>query len=755
MSNPYLNDDSSYYYGYGYNQAGYGYGGGYDTGSHRSLKDYLLIFRERIWYFIPTFFIILAAAIIYTFNATPIYRASATVEILRDDPRVLGTMDIEANEIRSAEDFNTQVMIMQSLQIVNSVDRRLQGEDRQRFLAPYEDGSDSGRAPNVAGILYRNRTIEPARLSLIVAVRYEHPDKNMAAMVANLFAEEFINYNLNQTIDVSNKAVEDLRMRADVQRKKVEELELRLSQYREDNDAVSIDAGENIAIQEIQRLNDLAVTMKSEKDFAETRVQQIEQFRAADRPLWEIPAIGNNLRVSSLLSTVSQNRIDIAALSQRYRDKHPSMIQAREALSESLTELEAALKSAEEEVRSDYLQSVRNYEQAEMRLAAKEQDMFELGKLRVEYNAILSELEVEKAFYQAIVSRMSQELAQVELQNAQARMVDRANPPGGPYKPLVLMNLALGGILGVGSGLGLVFLIAFLDDRIKTAYDIESVVGLPLIGIIPRVKKLDASEKAKAVAENVDRHVTEAFRTIHSTLKLGEESKNAKVVLTTSTVPGEGKSFVSTNVAFTYAAHGEKTLLVDGDLRLPNVQKSLQIEVDGGVVNFFEDEGHYSDYILKDLYPGFDVLAAGGKAKNPTQVLNSPKFAEMINELRKSYDKIVIDSPPLAAVSDALNFLPMVDGVLYVIKFNTVKRKTAKVNVKRMWESSTPVFGAILNNIGSNISSYYYSHYYDRSYQDYYSKMDAQTRPARGREGAPPPQAQAPYASQDAGRGRG
>lgn len=727
MSNPYLKDDNSYYYGYGYNQAGYGYGG-YDAGSHRTLKDYLLIFRERIWFFIPTLFLFLAGSILYTVNATPIYRAVTTAQVLRDDPSVLRTQEIESSEIRGAEDFNTQVKLLESRQIIELVEKRIQGDTRRQFLAPYEKGDTTGGEVSVGRILAQNRSVEPIRLSFIIAITFEHPDAKIAAQVANMFAEEYIRFNLRQSLGTSNKAVEDLKRRADEQRSKVKKLEMQLAQYKEDKNSISIDTDENIASQEIQRLNDLVVQSKSNLNNLSTRIDQLEEAQAQNLTIYELPFISSNERVGQLRSAVSSHKIEIAQLAQRYREKHPKMIQAKEALRESESELQQAVDSAIEETRSLYQEASRNYANALERLENQERQLIALGKDRVEFNAILSEMEVEKAFYQAIVSRMTQELAQTDLKNSQIRVIDPAVEPRSPYKPKALVNVAIGGFLGLSAGFGLVFLVAFLDDRVKTAFDVESVVGLPLIGIVPRLKKLDASEKAQAVASGADRHVTESFRTIHSSLRLGEDSKNAKVILATSTVPGEGKSFISTNIAATLASHGEKTLLVDCDLRLPNVGKSLQMNLDKGLVNYFE-EGETSDiqeFITKDFYYNLDVLSAGGKAKNPTQILNSPKFTDLIQSLRGSYDKIIIDSPPLAAVSDALNLLPVVDGVLYVIKFNTVKRKTAKLNVKRLWDSSTPVFGAVMNNISNNISSYYYSHYYDRSYRDYYARSEMQ-----------------------------
>ncbi len=739
-NNPYLKDDNSYYYGYGYNQAGYGYGG-YDTGSHRTIKDYLLIFRERIWFFIPTFFLFVAGSILYTVNATEIFRAATTIQVLRDDPRILATQDIESTEIRGAEDFNTQVRLMESMQIIDLVDKRLQGEPRRRFLAPYEEGKGgTGDDISVGRILAENRTIEPIRMSFIVTVLFEHPDPKIAAQVANMFAEEFIRFNLRQTLGLSNKAVEDLKRRADDQRSKVKNLEMRLAQYKEDKNSISIDADENIMQQEIQRLNDIVVSAKTDYGFLSTRIEQIEDAKEMEGVLYELPFIASNEKVSQLRSLVTNQKINIAQLAKRYRDKHPQMIRAKEALRESEMALEQAVRSAIEETQSRFREASRNYNAALDRLNQQEKDLIALGKERVEFNAIQSELEVEKAFYQALISRMTQELAQTELMNSQIRIIDPAVEPRNPYKPRTLLNLAVGGFLGLTGGFGLVFLVAFLDDRVKTAYDVESVVGLPLIGIIPRLRKLDAAEKAQAVASGADRHVTEAFRTIHSSLRLGEDSKNAKTILSTSTVPGEGKSFLSTNIAFTLASHGERTLLLDCDLRLPNIGKSLQLDLSRGLVNYFEDNVPIDELIQKDFVYNLDILPAGGKAKNPTQILNNPKFPELLSDLKERYDKIIIDSPPLAAVSDALNLLPLVDGVLYVIKFNTVKRKTAKLNVKRLWDSSTPVFGAIMNNISNNISSYYYSHYYDRSYRDYYAQEEhKEARKAQDKKSAPVP----------------
>ena len=319
------------YGGYGYGGYGYGsYGGGYEAGPQRSLKDYFLMFRERIWYLIVAFFIIFSGSILYTFNKTKQYTAVATVQLLRDDPSAMQTetgAELEPNQIRSAEDLNTQISVFESGSIIQGVEQRLQEEEQQRFMAPYTDALSLRGPLTATEVLANNRKIMPRRMSLMVNVGYTHPDPVIAARVANLFADEFINTSLTQNIDASMKAVEDLRIRADQQRERVEELELNLAEYREDNNAVSLDSQENIAREQLGRLNDIKLTTNNNFDQVETKWNLIETYRKQDKNLWELSFISNQPRVDSLLERISGIKIEISSLGKRYREKHPVMVQ--------------------------------------------------------------------------------------------------------------------------------------------------------------------------------------------------------------------------------------------------------------------------------------------------------------------------------------------------------------------------------------------------------------------------------------------
>jgi capsular exopolysaccharide synthesis family protein len=173
----------------------------------------------------------------------------------------------------------------------------------------------------------------------------------------------------------------------------------------------------------------------------------------------------------------------------------------------------------------------------------------------------------------------------------------------------------------------------------------------------------------------------------------------------------------------TFAAHGEKVIVIDCDLRKPNIHKSLGLENNKGTIDVVSGKATIDDVIVRGVVPNLDVMVAGGRAKNPTQILNSKGFEQMIAELRRRYDRVFIDTPPLAAVSDALIILPLVDGSLFTIFFNKVRRKAAQFSAKSLLEANVPNFGAILNGLNLAVSGYYYAQYYDKSYKDYYVTM--------------------------------
>jgi len=706
-----------YYYDVG---GGNSYGAANEIGSQRSIQDYLLIVRERIWIIVGILLAVLVLTTLVTINQTELYTAYATVRILRQENTIVQYEDVVNTDLRTAEDFNTQVGIFETKTIVERVARRLKGDDLVRFREPYLDGKDPEEV-EIGKILAENRKIIPKRLTWLVTVEYTHPDRELAAKVANLFAEEFILNNQIKNLDESMKAVEQLRKRAEAQRSKLEEIELQLQDYRELHNTVSFEDRSDIETEKLRSLNLTGADAKSALFDAESRWKLIQDYQEKGKAVEDLAFIAVSPLVQRLKAEISTIKVEIASTSQRYRDKHPTMIKLRTSLQEAEAELVNVVKAEVEKVYSEMLRTKQRYEEAENAVAEQQELIQKLNRLSVDYDTLTRAAEVERGIYQQLVARRGETNITSDLANANATIEDKAVPPLNPSWPNFFLFFGAGAFGGCALGVGFAFIVAFLDDRVKSSYDVETVVGSPLLGIISEVKNLLPIEKAKIVTSNMESQAAEGFRALHSSLKLNPESKEAQCILITSTAPGEGKSFVSSNLALTFASHGEKTLLIDCDLRLPNVAKSLGLKNELGVIDYCYEKASFDEVVVKDAVEGLDVIPTGGRANNPSQILSSGKFEEFLKEARTRYSRIIIDTPPVSAVSDSLLVLPLVDGVIYTIKFNAVKRKTVAINMRRLTDSNVPIFGAVLNNLKLSVSGYYYSSYHYHKYRDYHT----------------------------------
>lgn len=713
-------------YGYGYSANGYGETGG----AQRGLNDYLLILRERIWYVVVVFLVVFSSALVYTFGKTKIYESTASVQVLRQDAKAFYAENVIDTSVRGAEDLNTLVKVMESALMVKRVADRITGEELRNFMKPYEKGR-WGDPLTPLEVLGQNRRITPLRLSLVVQVSYRHPDPAVAAKIANMFVDEFLQWNARVRIDESMIVVQDLQIRAEQQRKRVEEQALALQGYREQNGMVSLDERKDIVTEGLKQLNLLVTQNDAKLKEAEIRWRQVQDRLENNGDVSELSFIAMNPLITQLSQQISTQKILIAQLRERYRDRHPRMIEAANSLVQAEREFDRALRSATASIKAEYENARSTHEQTLKTLAEQSNASLALDRLSVQYQAQENELKINEAILAQLQARMREVNMQATREETGARKVDPA-VPASPHRfvePKRTLYIGMGIVGGLGLGLVFAFFVAFIDDRVKSSFDIESVIGLPLLGIIPQIKKMEQPDKAQIVVNNADRQVSEAFLTLHSSLRLRDDTKDARVILTTSTIPGEGKSFTTTNLALTYAAHGERVCVVDCDLRKPNVHKSFRRENLKGVIDICSGAASIDDVLMKDVHPNLDVITTGGRAKNPTQILNSKGFELLIADLRKRYDRVFVDTPPLAAVSDALVVLPLVDGSIFTIFFNKVRRRAAQAAAKRLLESNVTCFGAVLNGLNLSVSGYYYAQYYDKSYKDYYVVADDDGEP--------------------------
>jgi len=695
------------------------------------LRNTWLMVLERKWYALAIFFVTVAAVATYTFLATPAYRGIASVQVLKHGPQVMRVADVMDSSITTDQDFNTQIKILESITIVQNVVARLTPEELKLLTEPYlKSGNEP---PSALSLIYDNRKILPQRLTLLTLIQFVHPNPKIAARIANLLASEYIAYNTRLRVEESLKAVDELKDRADQQRKRVDEIANALQTFRQRGNLISLMQSKDIVTEKLKALNMLTTQTNSRLKEAEVRWNQVNEWTKAGQDLAVLPFIASQPKVSQLLLQVTTQKLALSQLQERYKAKHPRLSEATNGLSQTGQELKSALAMAATSIKSEYENARQNDEGARTALSDQETKSLDLDKFAVEYENLNRDFRVNEQLLESMMSRMRETSVTSSIEMESARIIDRAFESTKPISPRKTFNMALGIFGGLFLGVGFAFLIATLDDKIKTPFDVETLVGLPLLGVIPRVKRMEQPDKAQIVSNGTDRMVTESFLTLYSSLRVNDESRNAKLILVTSTLPGEGKSFIATNLGLTFAAQGQRTVIIDCDLRKPNIERSFRLNADKGVVNYCANAATLDEIVTKNVHPNLDIITVGARAKNPIQLLNSKEFEGLVAELGKRYDRVLFDTPPLGAVSDALNILPLMDGAIYAIRFNEAKRGAVQRCAQRLRSANIPIFGAVMNDMKAELSgAYYYMDTNSKSFKEYYNpKMpDASVRAA-------------------------
>jgi polysaccharide biosynthesis transport protein len=718
------------YGNYGAGNGGYGYGNGnygaYNrggAGEGNPIQNYLMMLRERYWWILLSTLVFLTLSLLNTYNTVPEYRATGRLQVFRLAPSINGGSSAADDNFKivSNDDFFTAVEVMRSANIIEGVSKRLTADERKLVLLPYQAGNIFSGPLTEQEVFAKQRGINPQRQTLVINIDFTHPNRDLARTVAGHFCESIRKYSEDARLKVTNPLVEKARIENETLEDKVRRL------YEQKNDLIK-----NQKLLSIAKDTNTLTTERSVlvKDREETRkqideneilVSVIASYEKESRPLGDIPQIRADSDVAATQTAISASKIRVSQMTETYTDQHPKLLAEREALKQLDTQLKEAVGQAIKARRSSLENAKARLEAILRNLLAKEEEISKLQAANVELERVDKDIKASEEF----LGRMKLSYEEAKLRSSTSgtsTSISILDQPSVSDKP-INKNYYFNALVGMGSGLlfgvVLIVIIGTLDSRIKSAKDVEGSLGLPLIGTIPRVANVSGPDRALLARQDKDRIATEAVRSIYSALKVNPAVSKARVFLVTSTRPSEGKTFVATNLALIFAQHSERVLIIDADLRLPNVGPSLGFTGDGGLSKWFNAEMSLDEAIVHDVSPGLDVLPVGLSCKNPTQVINNPKFLAMIDELRGRYDRIFIDSPPIGAVSDALHLLPKVDGVLYVVRYNTVNQRNATSCLARLREAQAPLLGVVLNAMSLRMASTY-TDTYDSSYRKYY-----------------------------------
>ncbi len=715
------------YGGYaGYGAAGYGnYGAaaGGPGGKGGPFAAYLTMLRERWWWVLLSVLVFVTIAVVYTSTIIPEYRAAGRLRVYRLTPTIgTGNSGVdETQRIGSNDDFLTAIESMKSTAVIEGVSRLLTPAERKLVLEPYQQGNLFTGPLTEQEVFARQRGVNPTRQTFVVNVDFTHPNRELARLVAQRFCDVIQKSSEDERLTITHPLVEKARIEIESLEDKIRRLYEKKNGLVKSGDLLDIAGTTNsIAAQRSKLIQDRE-DYRKQLDEIGIVVALVKQYRAAGRDLSEIPLVRSDADVAAARSKSTDAQTRVRAMEEIYTDLHPKMIAERQALAQLSAEFQRAVKTKADSLAAAQVDLRAKLDNAVEILRQKDEAINRLQAAAVELEKIDKDIRANEEF----LGRMKLNYEEAKLRTATSgistsiRVMDKPSVSDKPVNKSFSVNALAGLALGFFAGVGLVLLLGALDDRLKSVRDLEGGLGIPVLGTVPKVAETAGPDRALLARQDKDRQATESVRAIYSAMKINPASAAGRVFLVTSTRPAEGKTFIATNLALAFAQHAERVIVVDADLRLPNVGPSLGFAGDGGVSRWFNGEMTLDEAIVKDVAPGLDVLPVGLSCRNPTQVINNPRFAEMIDELRRRYDRVFIDSPPIGAVSDALHLIPKVDGVVYVVRFNLVSARNAAACLARLRDAGAPMLYAVLNQMSVRLASVY-TDTYDPSAGKYY-----------------------------------
>ena len=692
----------------------------------RTLRDYYIILRERLWIAAPLAFLVAIGLVYVKARETPQYLARATLQFEKPERVVIQQAVVDPG-ITSEADLNTYLQVLGSDRLRQRIVSSFTDAELRILQRAYVSTLKPGEPPPGAFAALGHTAIVPVRNTFIVGINVTHPDPEAAALVANRTVEQFILYLMQDVSGANEVAVEFLQRRAEELRIEAESAEQRLQAYQKKHNLLSLDNNTNIIQDRLMSVNNALQSARLERINVEELNNQVNEFQSSGRDLLEIAAIAGHGAVPTLRAQLNTLRQTQSVLGERYLERHPRMIEIANQIEVVGAQLDKAVNLAVADLRTRLEKAVSNEAALEREYKANEQDQIRLRDLAVEYRSLENQAAVAKNTYIQILDRLNQTTTSKSLENVPVRPLDRARVPSEPISPDLAAITRNAVIVFVIVFLGVAFGLSFLDDRIKSAWDVESFIGAHLLGIVPDLSSIKDEEKYSLVLNQPQAPGTESFLGVYSSVKIQSKLDFPKSLLVTSTIPGEGKSLISCNLASSFARHGKQTLLIDCDLRRPMLHRHFKQENTAGVIPWFEAGGIIDGTLRDNLHLGIvrvsdnlSLLCSGGRSRTPTEIFESPAFTQLLARLNKEFDLIVVDSPPVGAVSDSLLIADRVDEVIYVCRFNRASRKHIRQYTKQLEAGKSELLGIVLNGLSPRRIEYYSNYRYYRSYKKYY-----------------------------------
>jgi len=758
----------------------YGYGYGYGN-----VDDDERVYLHRAWRAIrKRKLLILIIAIIVTsvvtvemFRSKSIYMAATTVDIGKENRMTVRSGDVLIQTDESddmyyvASIMKTKIRLIQSRPLLEDVVANLKLDQNPNFLDVTSKRSivdavrtlgDNFRSQKQAaspgvppattvaksdGETERSReekaqlapyvdvlasylSAEPLPDTRMLVISFTHTDPTLAAEIADNVAQVFIQRSFESKTEKFTNASEWLDRSTRELKAKAERAEQALANYSRDNNIFSSDDKNSLAIDKLSRLYDQTTRASTERMLKESLYQEVKAGRVA-----QLPEAFSDAKIAELQRRLGELTTSYAQLDVTYGPKNPKVVEVKQQMTAIQQQIDESRTSLEEKLRADYERSVRDEASLKTALEQAKTEASRQNQASIQYNILKQEVDTNTALYKDFLVKTSQSKIQKAEQHSNMRIIDPSQVPVSPVGPNRMRTIMIGFFISLVAGVGLAFMLEYLDNTVKTVEDVTRYTQLPALSVIPAIsgrkhrmlsgnngkKKtvsgLSLSEGGKMRTEQLisldsRSSVAEAYRVLRTSVLLSSVDNPPKKILITSGQPGEGKTTTVVNTAISLAQLGSSVLIIDCDLRKPSVHKVLGVDQSRGLSTYLSTKIDLVDVMQKMPIPNLWVLPCGPIPPNPSEMISSAKMKDMLRLLTESFDHIIIDSPPLLKVTDPVILSTLVDGVVLVVHGGKSTRDVVRRTRQELAMAGAKIFGVVLNNVDISAEGY-------DSYSDY------------------------------------
>ena len=728
-----------------------GWAGGGEDQPMLDLAVYWRLALKHRFLILGCFLGALAVGAALTLLMTPIYTAKATLQIDREAARVFNAEDVTPSEslVQGEEFFQTQYGLLRSRSLAERVIESLGLASSNETLKaigvePPEGGGSAAtqaarRRAAALGAVQANLSVSPVRGSRLVAVGYDNPDPGVAARIANGFAENFIQANLDRKFESSSYARTFLEERIAQTKDRLESAERQLVAYAANQQIINVrepgpGAGAaNIGSTQSLTSNNLVAMNAALAEARAARVTAEERWRSArSSALMTLPDVLQNPSIQRL---TEQRAVLDAEYQQKlsvYQPDYPEMVRLKAQIEEAEAQIQTIADNIRTSIQSQYEIAANQERSLQAQVTGLTGEVLDLRDRSIQYNILQRELDTTRTLYEGLLQRYKEVGVTGGVTANNISIVDRATPPTAPSKPNLLLNIALAALLGLGLGVVAALVLEALDESIATPDDAESKLGIPVLGVVPL---LDKGQTPAAALADIRSGFSEAYYSLRTALQFSTPDGAPDSLLVTSARPAEGKSTTAYAIALNLARVGKRVLLVDGDLRNPSMHRVVGVDNERGMSNLLSGSADLTSLARPTRQENLLFIPCGPLPPNPAELWGGDRVRQFLGEARDRFDHVIIDGPPVLGFADSPLLASAVGGVVFMVESRSTRRGQARGALRRLLIGRAHLLGAVLSKFDAKGASYGgYDYAYDYKYgaePDGVEGADRKTRKAR------------------------